>query len=245
MFEQAALAHQKRSWTLLLSLFMQTAGAGAVVLLSILSIEKLPDVSLPIALPPVPRAPQAVEVVMTSIVREARSTARSVFVAPSRIPQRVAMIVDQITGVEAGEKVAGGLEGTGLPGGVYEGTQVWHVPGPPPPTPPKPVERPLQAQESARPVRVGGNVLEARIVKRVVPQYPVMARNMRISGTVRLEGIIARDGTVRELKVLSGHPMLVKAALDAVKQWIYQPTLLNGEPVEVNAPIEVHFTLSQ
>jgi periplasmic protein TonB len=72
----------------------------------------------------------------------------------------------------------------------------------------------------------------------------VLARNMRVSGTVKLHAIVARDGTVRELKVISGHPLLVQAAVEAVRQWLYQPTLLNGEPVEVNAPVDVHFTLA-
>ena len=78
-----------------------------------------------------------------------------------------------------------------------------------------------------------------------MPVYPPLARQMRLSGTVRLEGVISRTGQVINLQVVSGHPMLTSAALDAVRQWIYSPTLLNGEPVEVIAPIEVHFTLSQ
>jgi protein TonB len=92
-------------------------------------------------------------------------------------------------------------------------------------------------------VRLGGHVLEGKLVRRVMPEYPALARNMRVSGTVGLHGTIARDGSVRDLKVLSGHPLLVQAALAAVRQWLYAPTLLNGEPVEVSAPIQVHFKL--
>lgn len=72
-----------------------------------------------------------------------------------------------------------------------------------------------------------------------------MAVIARISGTVRLQGIIGKDGSIQQLQVLSGPPLLVQAALDAVRQWRYQPTLLNGEPVEVISPIDVIFTLSQ
>jgi periplasmic protein TonB len=93
------------------------------------------------------------------------------------------------------------------------------------------------------PVRVGGNVQAAKLTKQVVPVYPRPALQMRISGTVQLLGIIAKDGTIQKLQVLSGHPLLRQAAIDAVSQWVYRPTILNGQPVEVEAPIEVVFTL--
>ena len=95
------------------------------------------------------------------------------------------------------------------------------------------------------PIRVGGNVQAARIVNRVQPVYPPLARQTRISGTVRLHAIISRDGTIQQLEVISGHPLLQQAALDAVRQWRYQPTLLNGEPVEVDTTIDVIFSLNQ
>jgi len=85
----------------------------------------------------------------------------------------------------------------------------------------------------------------AKLVKQVIPAYPPMARNARISGVVHLVGIIAKDGTIRNLQLISGHPLLAKAALDAVAQWIYQPTLLSGEAVEVICPIDVDFKLGQ
>jgi len=88
-------------------------------------------------------------------------------------------------------------------------------------------------------------VQQAKLIRQVKPVYPPLARQARIQGTVRLTAIIARDGTIQELQVVSGHPLLVPAALEAVKQWVYQPTLLNGEPVEVITQIDVNFTLSQ
>jgi protein TonB len=97
----------------------------------------------------------------------------------------------------------------------------------------------------AKPQRVGGDVQAAKLVKKVIPVYPPLARQARVSGTVQLIGIIAKDGTIQQLQVVSGHPLLVKAALDAVRQWIYRPTLLNGQAVEVIAPIDVIFTLGQ
>ena len=75
--------------------------------------------------------------------------------------------------------------------------------------------------------------------------YPQIAKVARIQGMVRVEGVISRDGMIQKLRVISGHPLLVQAALDAVKQWRYSPTLLNGEAVEVQTTIDVNFTLSQ
>jgi TonB family protein len=94
------------------------------------------------------------------------------------------------------------------------------------------------------PLRVGGNVQAARAINKVQPVYPKEARKDRISGVVRLHVILAKDGTVQQLEVISGHPLLQQAALDAVGQWTYQPTLLNGEPVEVDTTIDIIFTLN-
>ena len=82
-------------------------------------------------------------------------------------------------------------------------------------------------------IKVGGNVQSAKLVRQPRPVYPPLAKQARISGVVKLSAVISKDGTIKELQVISGHPLLVPAALEAVKQWVYQPTLLNGEPVEV------------
>src|SRR5438094_8591545 len=88
-------------------------------------------------------------------------------------------------------------------------------------------------------LRVGGNVQQQMLVDQPRPVYPPMAKQARIQGVVRFEAIIARDGTVANLTVLSGHPLLVEAAIEAVKRWVYKTTLLNGEPVEVVTQIDV------
>jgi protein TonB len=157
--------------------------------------------------------------------------------APKVIPKEVKIIkedpepdmgsVGAVGGVPGG--VAGGSMG-GVLGGVIGG-----IGTAPPPPKPKPTG----------PIRVGGNVQAARIVNRVQPIYPPLARQTRISGTVRLHAIISKDGTIQQLEVISGHPLLQQAALDAVRQWRYQPTLLNGEPVEVDTTIDVIFSLNQ
>jgi TonB family protein len=94
-------------------------------------------------------------------------------------------------------------------------------------------------------IRVGGNVQANNLMTQVRPVYPPLAKAAGIQGTVKLEATIGPDGKVQDLKVISGHPLLVQAALEAVKDWVYRPTLLNGNPVTVETAIDVNFTLSQ
>ena len=94
-------------------------------------------------------------------------------------------------------------------------------------------------------LRIGGNLQATKLVSKATPVYPVEAKQARIQGTVSLLATIAKDGTIVNLVVISGHPLLVPSALDAVRQWVYQPTLLNGNPVEVETQIDVNYTLSQ
>ena len=94
-------------------------------------------------------------------------------------------------------------------------------------------------------IRVGGNVQQTKLLQHAEPVYPPLALQARITGVVHLNAIIGKDGTVENLTVASGHPLLVPAAMQAVKQWVYAPTLLNGQAVEVVTQIEVNFTLSQ
>jgi periplasmic protein TonB len=85
---------------------------------------------------------------------------------------------------------------------------------------------------------------EGNLIYRVQPLYPTLARQARIQGTVELRAVISKSGTIENLTVVSGHPMLVRSALDAVKQWRYRPYVLNGEPIEVETNITVNFLLS-
>lgn len=95
-----------------------------------------------------------------------------------------------------------------------------------------------------RRLRVGGNFIAGKLINRVQPVYPALARQTRIQGVVRLHMILQKDGTVQQLEVVSGHPLLVQAAMDAVRQWRCQPTLLNGAPVEVDTTVDVVFALN-
>ncbi len=94
-------------------------------------------------------------------------------------------------------------------------------------------------------MRVGGNVQQANLIRQPKPLYPPLAKAARVQGTVKFQATISKEGTIQNLQLLSGPPLLVQAAMQAVKQWVYKPTLLNGEPVEVITTIDVNFTLSQ
>ena len=94
-------------------------------------------------------------------------------------------------------------------------------------------------------IKIGGSVQQAKLISQPHPVYPQEAKDARIQGVVKLSATIGKDGTVQQLEVISGHPLLVPAALEAVKQWVYQTTLLNGNPVEVITQIDVNFTLMQ
>lgn len=113
-------------------------------------------------------------------------------------------------------------------------------------TSPRPAEPPHfvpPPQEEKRPVKLSAGVVAAQLISRVEPRYPYLAVETRQSGIVVLHAIISRDGGIESLEVVSGSPFFVQAALDAVRQWRYRPTLLDGEPVEVETTITVEFRL--
>jgi protein TonB len=178
--------------------------------------------------PPPPPPPQAVEVVKV-IKPVARLLTQGRLMQPRAIPKNVVVFKEAELPPEPppGSGVFGGVDS--LLGGLGEGAT---GAAPPPPPPPRIVR-----------TKVGGNVQEAKIIARPNPIYPPLARQARIQGKVQLHAIIDKDGRVGELQVVSGHPLLVKAALDAVQNWRYQPTVLNGEPVEVDTTIDVNFVL--
>jgi len=170
-------------------------------------------------------------------------------ITPTAVPRQIAMVVikeEELAPVGSGSGVAGGIAG-GTLGGVLGGI-IGSVPQlPPPPPPPKKVEAPPPAAPQR--IKVGGNVQAAMVLRQVTPVYPALARQARVSGVVHLKAVISKQGFIQELELDrdrgGGHPLLVQAAIEAVKQWVYKPTLLNGEPVEVDTQIDVNFTLAQ
>ena len=168
----------------------------------------------------------------------------SQLIAPKTIPKQVAIVKDleELPPPTEVAGVVGGVPG-GVPGGVVGGV-IGGLPSiaPPPPPPPPKAEPPKPA--TPRRVRMGGNVEAAKLIREVQPEYPVLARDARIQGTVRLTAVIAKNGSVQDLSLLSGQPLLVPAAMNAVRKWVYKPTYLNGNPVEVETEVDVRFSLS-
>jgi protein TonB len=244
MFEQSILTNEpmgRKSGALFASASAQIVGVGVLLLIPLIYTEALPVAPLPLTLPlPVSQAPEP----QAEATRVSHQTTRSrTLTVPFRMPvlsSRAPSAAVETT-IDTG---APQLTGTayGLQAATDFGLADPHIARPLEP-PPAPAAEPVTP--AAAPIRVSGSVQAAKIVRKAVPQYPPLARQARVSGVVRLLGVIAKDGSVQRLEVISGHPLLQKAALDAVSQWLYHPTLLSGEPVEVFAPIDVIFTLSQ
>jgi protein TonB len=147
--------------------------------------------------------------------------------APVQRPAGENPVLEPLAGVPTGP--------VNVPGaGLRQATTALGGPPPPAPKPAAPVQ----------PLRVGGNLQEGKLIKKVTPIYPAAAKIGRIQGTVRFEATVSKTGTIRSLQVVSGPLALIQAATDSVKQWVYRPTLLNGEPIEVVTQIEVTFSLN-
>jgi protein TonB len=155
---------------------------------------------------------------------------------PTKIPEKVQMIKEEEAPppVMASGGVVGGVPG-GVPGGQMGGVIGGII-----------SSTPVAVPKVAAPqrVRVSQGVTQGLLVHRVQPSYPPLARQARIQGSVVLQAVISKDGSIQNLRLVSGHPMLAPAAIDAVKQWRYKPYILNGEPVEVETQITVNFTLA-
>ncbi|HXK02828.1 MAG TPA: energy transducer TonB [Verrucomicrobiae bacterium] len=242
----------KKTWTVMVAFIGQIVLLTVAVILPMIYFDVLPKTTLQTMLiapppppppPPPPAAPAPVKIVKVI----PRQFDAGKLMAPKSVPKEIAQIKEEELPPAASG--AGGVVG-GVPGGVAGGTPggvlggiIGSVPSaaPPPPPPPKKEEKPAAPKR----ITIGGNVQQAKLIRQPKPVYPPLAKQARISGVVHLAAVISANGTIQDLKVISGHPLLIPAALEAVKQWVYQPTLLNGEPVEVQTQIDVNFTLSQ
>jgi len=255
MFEQTFVGtgQTKKPVTVLMAFGIQIVMIVVLIVIPLLWFEVLPAAQLTSFLvapppPPPPPPPPAAAPPVKVVKVIPRQFDAGKLMAPKQVPKEVATIKEEelpppssgVAGVVGG--VPGGVAG-GAPGGVLGGI-IGSVPSAAPPPPPPPPKKEEKAAAPQR-IKVGGNVQSARLVRQPRPVYPPLAKQARISGVVKLGAIISKDGTIQHLEVISGHPLLVPAALEAVKQWVYQPTLLNGEPVEVQTQIDVNFTLSQ
>jgi protein TonB len=250
MFEQSFLdgtGKTNKPWTIVLSFLLQCALVAVAVLIPLIYYDALPRgqlTSFLVAPPPPPPPPLPPAMAPPKVVKVIpRQFDAGKLMAPKSIPKNIAIIKeDELPPPSSGGGVVGGVYGGvpgGGPGGVIGGIIGAASSAAPPPPPPVKVE-----EKKPTRIRVGGNVIAAKKIRGPLPIYPQLAKTARIQGTVRFTAIIGRDGTIQNLQLINGHPLLVPAAQAAVSQWVYQPTLLNGEPVEVITQIDVNFTLT-
>jgi protein TonB len=234
LIESGGKLKTKRGKTTFFSFVLEAVIVGVMVLIPLLFTEALPHAQLMMSLvappppPPPPPPPAVIKVVkqvQTDIINNQLRT-------PTKIPKKVEMIKEE----EAPPPVSGVVGGVpgGVPGGSMNGVMGGIIGNTPIAVPKVAVQR----------VRVSQGVTAGLVIHKVQPNYPPLAKTARVQGTVQLAAIIGKDGTIQNLHVVSGHPLLTQAALDAVRQWRYKPYILNGEPVEVDTTIAVNFTLS-
>ncbi|HLX75252.1 MAG TPA: TonB family protein [Terriglobales bacterium] len=240
LLESGGRLRTKRGMTTTISFVLQICLVGVLVLIPLLYTEALPKQQLmtflvaPPPPPPPPPPPAAVpqrvvKVVQTDIINGELRT-------PTKIPKKVEMIKEEEAPppVMASAGVVGGVPG-GVPGGQMGGVIGGII-----------SSTPVAVPKVATPqrVRVSQGVSQGLLIHRVQPMYPPLARQARIQGTVVLQAEISKDGSIENLRLISGHPMLAPSAIEAVRQWRYKPYFLNGEPVAVETQITVNFTLA-
>lgn len=233
VYSAAKTGNWKRA-SLPIAYMVEVMAIGVMVIIPLIHSEALPKASLrqTAILPPPPSAPPAA----APRVAVQKISVEDLEKEPAVVPKTIPKFQSQPTASSSGVGVLGSVPG--VPGGqdgVIGSLMGETVPPPPAPARPETPER----------IRKGGLVEAANLIYGPKPVYPQLAKLARIQGTVRLEALIAADGTIKDLKVVSGHPLLVKAALGAVERWRYRPTLLNGQPVEVETEIDVNFALEQ
>jgi protein TonB len=249
MFEQTFVQTGKTHTTsaVLTSFLVQVLLLGFLVMIPLIWFDELPGAQLsalitaPPPPPPPPPPPQAAPPKVVKVVPRQMDAGK--LLIPKVIPKDIKQIEDEAPSASVGVMggVPGGVSG-GAVGGILGGI-LGSVPSAAPP--PKKVEEKKAPPPRPSIIPVGGRVQNAKLMRHPDPIYPQIAKSARISGTVELSAIIGEDGKIQQLTVVTGHPLLRQAALDAVKQWVYQPTLLNEQPVKVSTTIDVIFTLSQ
>ena len=229
----------KRGWTSIVSFTIQIGIIGVMVLIPLIFTEALPKGQMMFLLvaPPPPPPPPPPAAAPVHVVKQVQSDIiNGELRTPTKIPKKILenLKEDEAPPQMAAAGVVGGVAG-GIPGGAMNGVIGGII-----------SSTPVAVPKVATPqrVRVSAGVTSGLLVRKVNPVYPPLARQARISGTVVLRAVISKDGSIENLSLVSGHPMLAPAAIDAVKQWKYKPYLLNGEPVEVDTEVQVNFTLA-
>ena len=238
LIESAENPQRRKPWTVLLSTLVHIVLVALLLLVPLTQPQVLPALSaaigIPLPLVPAPKpepAPTEISGVRAQTISEPGLT------NPEKIPTKIAYVVDDPA--ETVTQVAG-FHDTGVRDLVRAMVQPQPestIPEPPPPPAAQPAPRGLTG-----PVRVS-SMERANVLHQVAPVYPPLAKSARVQGVVILEATISRTGDIADLRVISGHPLLVQAAIDAVQQWKYKPTFLSGEPVDVVTTITVNFSL--
>ena len=240
LIESGGRLRTKRGATTLLSFVLQVFLIGILILIPLLYTEALPKQQLMtflVAPPPPPTPPPPPAAAPIKVVKQIQSDiVNGQLRTPTKIPEKVQMIKEEESPppVMATGGVVGGVPG-GIPGGQMGGVIGGII-----------SSTPMAIPRVATPqrVRVSQGVSQGLLIRKVQPVYPPLARQARIQGNVVLQAEISKDGTIENLRLMSGHPMLAPSAIEAVKQWRYKPYFLNGEPVEVETQITVIFSLS-
>src|ERR1700690_3244686 len=215
----------------------QIALIAVLILIPLIYTDALPKQQLMtflVAPPPPPPPPPPPAAAPVRVVKMVSEVVNGQLRAPTKIPQKVQMIKEEEAPPDLGGGGPGGVPG-GIPGGSAGGVIGGII-----------SSTPVAVPKVATPqrVRVSSGVSTGLLVRRVNPTYPPLARQARIFGSVILQAEISKDGTIQNLQLISGHPMLAPAAIEAVKQWPYKPYLLNGEPGAVGAQVFLDFSLS-
>lgn len=218
-------------WTFLLSLGGELIVLTVLLLIPLIYVQVLPFSwrEIPILPPPPPTAPPHA----AQASSHTRSWSGNRMTVPAFIPPHATIIHDTTVESPTPEMSGQGIPGA-IPGNGNRWSSIFAASKPAPPA---------AKLAPSSPIPVGGDVQAAKLIRMVRPVYPAIAIEARIQGTVELAAIISANGTVESLRYLSGPPLLVRAAKDAVRQWVYHPTLLNGKPVAVETTIKVIFTL--
>ncbi len=235
----------RQTWATLASFILQCVMLGVLLLLPLYFTEGLPKSQLLtflVAPPPPPPPPPPAAQQPARIMKQIQSDLLSggELRTPTRIPLKVQMIKEEEAPppMPGGGGVLGGVPG-GIPGGQLGGV-IGGIVSSTSSLKSVPKLQPVLPQR----IRISQGVTKGLLVHKVEPPYPVLAKSARIQREVVLKAIIDKEGNIQDLQLVSGHPMLVSAAIDAVRQWHYRPYLLNGQPVEVETTVTVIFSLT-
>lgn len=232
LMESGGKIRTKAKWTTTASFLLQFGVVGILVLLPLIFTEALPKGQLTtflIAPPPPPPPPPPPAPV--HVVKRVSEIVNGELRTPSKIPKKIEHIVEDEAPPPASSGVIGGVVG-GVPGGTTGGVIGGLVTSTAPPP---------QVAKPVGPKKVSSGVMEGNLLKRIDPPYPSMAKIAHIQGDVVLQATISKQGTIENLRGVSGHPILIQAAMEAVRQWRYRPYELNNEPVEVETTVTVRF----